>query len=141
MEQLVILGAGLIGGSVAAAVRAREAAEAELARIQQQTAAVNAQQEELKARLTTSGVLVNSIGMELKLIPAGTFSMGSENGDGDEQPVHQVTITRPYYVGIYEVTNGQWKQVMSEVPSRWKDEDLPIESVTWEEAVAFCEAL
>ena len=104
-------------------------------------AAVNAERKEMKARLATSGVLVNSIGMELKLIPAGTFMMGSANGFSDQQPVHQVTITRPYYVGIYEVTNRQWKQVMGEVPSPWKDEDLPIVSVSWEEVVAFCKAL
>jgi formylglycine-generating enzyme required for sulfatase activity len=83
----------------------------------------------------------NSIGMELKLIPAGTFLMGSANRDSNERPLHQVTISRPYYLGVTEVTNGQWQAVMGDVPSKWKNADLPVESVIWDDAVAFCKAL
>ena len=55
--------------------------------------------------ITTDGdVTTNSIGMKLKLIPAGTLMMGSEEGDDDEQPVHQVTLTQPFLLGVYEVT-------------------------------------
>ena len=84
--------------------------------------------------------LTNSIGMKFVEIPAGTFSMGSANGPSDER-VHEVTITKPYYLGVYEVTNGDGKAVKGFVPGKWKDDNLPIESVTWHEAVAFCEAL
>ena len=79
--------------------------------------------------------------MQLKLIPAGTFSMGSANGDSDEGPVHEVTITKPYYLGVYEVTNAKWQAVMGDVPSEWKDADRPVERVSWDKAAAFCEAL
>ena len=85
--------------------------------------------------------LTNSIGMKFVEIPAGTFSMGSANGDSDDGPVHEVRISKPYYLGVYEVTNGDGKAVKGFVPSTWKDDNLPIESVTWDEAVAFCEAL
>jgi len=56
--------------------------------------------------------------MELVLIPAGQFMMGSENGGDDEQPVHQVRITKPFYVGKYEVTQAQWEAVVGSQP--WK---------------------
>jgi serine/threonine protein kinase/formylglycine-generating enzyme required for sulfatase activity len=72
----------------------------------------------------------NSIGMRLKLVPAGTFRMGSE-----------VTLTKPFYVGVCEVTNSQWRQVMGSVPSKWKYDDLPVEQVSWDDAVDFCRRL
>jgi formylglycine-generating enzyme required for sulfatase activity len=84
----------------------------------------------------------NSVGMKLKLIPPGTFMMGSENGDHDEKPVHEVRITKPFYIGVYEVTNAQWKRVMGgEPPSNWKEDDRPVEMVTWDNAVGFCQKL
>ena len=87
-------------------------------------------------------LLENSIGMKLKLIPAGTFMMGSNDGDGDEKPVHEVRITKPFYLGVTEVTNAQWKRVMGgEPPSKWKDDQRPVEQVSWDEAVAFCQKL
>jgi formylglycine-generating enzyme required for sulfatase activity len=106
-----------------------------------QTLAADPQAKVLPEEILTQPPLRNSIGMELKLIPAGTFLMGSANGDSDEQPVHEVTISRPYYLGVTEVTNGQWQAVMGDVPSKWKNADLPVESVIWDDAVAFCKAL
>ena len=44
--------------------------------------------------------ITNSIGLEMVLIPAGSFIMGSEDGDEDEAPVHKVTISKPFYLGI-----------------------------------------
>jgi formylglycine-generating enzyme required for sulfatase activity len=85
--------------------------------------------------------LTNSIGMKFVEIPAGTFLMGSADGESAEQPVHEVTITTPYYLGVTEVTNGQWLAVMGDVPSEWKNADLPVENVSWEDAVAFCSRL
>ena len=80
--------------------------------------------------------LTNSIGMELVLIPAGTFQMGSpvsESGhDADEGPVHQVTIGQPFYLGKYEVTQAQWRAVMGRNPSHFSNCDTcPVESVSW----------
>ena len=60
--------------------------------------------------------LTNSIGMTLVLIPAGEFLMGSLGSDSDaqdpERPQHRVRITRPFYLGGSEVTQGEYQRVM-----------------------------
>src|SRR5262245_52478947 len=69
--------------------------------------------------------LVNSLGMKFMQIPAGTFVMGSPlehrsalNDYSDEEgPQHEVEITRAFYLGAYEVTQGQYEKVMGENPS------------------------
>ena len=61
----------------------------------------------LEAQSTPEKTLTNSLGMEFVFIPAGTFKMGSDAGDQDERPVHQVTISKAFYMGKYEVTQGQ----------------------------------
>src|SRR5262249_44156422 len=71
----------------------------------------------LKAQSSPEKTFTNGIGMEFVLIPAGTFKMGSDSGDTDERPVHQVTISKPFYLGKYEVTQGQWQAVMGNNPS------------------------
>src|SRR5438093_1615657 len=60
--------------------------------------------------LSVSGgaTFINSLGMVFVLIHAGEFMMGSNDGDYDERPVHQVRISKPFYLGKYEVTQGQW---------------------------------
>ena len=59
-------------------------------------------------------VIKNSMGMKLALIPAGTFQMGSPDTDKDanpdEKPQHSVKITRPFYIGCYEVTRGEFRK-------------------------------
>jgi len=64
--------------------------------------------------------VVNSIGMEFVLIPAGKFKMGSPESDkdayDDEKPQHEVEITQPFYLGKYEVTVGQFKRFVQEAP-------------------------
>ncbi len=85
----------------------------------------------------------NSIGMKLKLIPAGEFLMGSPDGDSDahrdEKPQHLVRITKPFYLGVTEVTQQQYERVMGQNPSWFKgDPQRPVEMVSWEDAVAFC---
>lgn len=61
-----------------------------------------------------SKTLRNSVGMEFVLIPSGTFQMGSneEKTGRDEKPVHEVRISTPFYLGKYEVTQGQWQAMM-----------------------------
>ncbi len=54
--------------------------------------------------------------MEFVAIPIGTFLMGSANGLRDERPLHKVSITKPFYMGKYEVTQGQWQALMGEHP-------------------------
>lgn len=75
------------------------------------------------------------------LVEAGTFQMGSANGDDDEKPVHQVTIIRFFYMSRYEVTQRQWQEVMGTNPSRFKGDNLPVENVSWYDAVEYCNRL
>lgn len=75
--------------------------------------------------------ITNRIGMEFVLIPAGTFMMGSTEGADDEQPVHQVVISQPFYLGKYEVTQKQWEAVMGNNPSGFEGDDKPVEFVSW----------
>ena len=77
----------------------------------------------------------NSVGMTFKLIPAGTFIMG-EGGQA-----HEVTLTEPFQMGVHEVTQAQYEQVMGSNPSGFKGADNPVERVTWDDAVEFCRRL
>lgn len=87
-------------------------------------------------------VVKNSIGMEFAYIPAGSFQMGSDNGDPNERPIHQVTFARGFYMGRYEVTQAQWQQVMGSNPSNFKNCDqCPVENVSWDDAQEFIKKL
>lgn len=84
----------------------------------------------------------NSLGMEFILIPAGEFQMGSEDGYDNEKPVHLVRIIKPFYLGKYQVTQGQWQAVMGNNPSYFKgDPNRPVEMVSWEDTQAFLQRL
>jgi serine/threonine protein kinase len=78
----------------------------------------------------------NSIGMEFVKIPAGTFTMGApkdeKGSEDDERPQHEVSISKEFYMGKYEVTQGQWKAIMKNNPSSFKDcgDDCPVENVS-----------
>ncbi len=124
-----------------------------------------AEQRDARVReLLASGVeavvpsFVNSIGMKFALIPGGTFLMGSpeeEEGEDDEHPQHEVEITRPFFMGISQVTQEEYHQVMGANPSWFcaaarigKDrvqildtKRFPVETVSWDDARAFCDAL
>jgi len=79
--------------------------------------------------------VTNSIGIKLNKIPAGTFTMGEGN------KAHEVTLTKPFFIGVTEVTNAQWKAVIEEVPSQWKDNERPVERVSWNDVVRYCARL
>ena len=72
------------------------------------------------AAAQTAETVSNSIGMEFIRIPAGTFMMGSPADDvqvsGHEQPQHEVTISRDFWLGRYEVTQAQWEAVVGSNP-------------------------
>ncbi len=89
--------------------------------------------------------ITNSIGMEFMLIPAGEFDMGSPSNEvgryNDEGPVHHVTISKAFYLGKYEVTQKQWRDVMGTSPSSFKGDDLPVEQVSWNEVQQFIQKL
>ncbi|MHC6202823.1 formylglycine-generating enzyme family protein [Breznakiellaceae bacterium SP9] len=71
-------------------------------------------------------------------VPAGTFSMGSTNGVDNEKPVHRVTLSRPFHIGKYPVTQKEWTAVMGSNPSDFKGDKLPVENVSWFDAVEYC---
>ncbi len=90
-------------------------------------------------------VITNTIGMNLVYIPAGEFMMGSSSDEKDrynaEGPQHRVKISKGFYMGVYEVTQGQYQAVMGNNPSNFKGDNLPVELVSWEMAVEFCRKL
>jgi len=89
-------------------------------------------------------VIVNSIGMKLAYIPADEFEMGSpldEQGRQEDEFLHRVKLTKPFFIGVTEVTQSQWEAVMGYNRSNFRGEDLPVEKVSWRDAAAFCEKL
>jgi formylglycine-generating enzyme len=94
-------------------------------------------------------VITNSIGMKLTLIPAGKFLMGSPDGEAERDPEevqHEVTITKAFYMGVYEVTQGQYQKLMPKQNPHFGDKhgagpDHPMEQVRWKDAVEFCARL
>ena len=78
-------------------------------------------------------------------IPAGTFLMGSPDTESgryaDESPQTQVTISRGFWMGRYEVIQREYQAVRLQNPSYWRGDELPMESVTWFDAVGYCEQL
>ncbi|MBF0186774.1 MAG: formylglycine-generating enzyme family protein [Magnetococcales bacterium] len=87
----------------------------------------------------------NAIGMTFVQIPMGSFTMGVdlnfEKGEADETPQHNVTITQPFYMGKYEVTQQQWIAVMGDNPSKYKGKDRPVEQVNWRDVKKFIRKL
>ena len=79
------------------------------------------------------------------LIPAGTFMMGSpadEPERDNDETLHQVTISKPFYLQTNPVTQGQWKKVMGNNPSYFEgDDNLPVESVSWDDVQKFIRKL
>src|SRR5262245_51092066 len=103
--------------------------------------------------------LTNSIGMKFRLIPAGKFVMGSPEDEkdrvkGDAEFQHEVEITTPFYLGVYEVTQKQYETVVGKNPSWFSStgggEDevkgldtsaFPVERVSYKDAIAYCQKL
>src|SRR5579883_507449 len=97
--------------------------------------------------------LGKGIGLEMVAIPGGKFLMGAPEGEevscDNERPQHEVTV-QPFLMGKYPVTQAQWKAVaalpkidrdLKPDPSRFKGDNRPVESVSWYEAVEFCDRL
>jgi formylglycine-generating enzyme required for sulfatase activity len=102
--------------------------------------------------------VVNSLGVRFMRIPAGDFLMGSpvgeEQAEPDERPQHPVRISQAFYLGAYEVTQADFELVMGENPSWFSptgggrdlianvdSKRLPVEMVSWDDAVSFCRRL
>jgi formylglycine-generating enzyme required for sulfatase activity/uncharacterized protein with von Willebrand factor type A (vWA) domain len=97
--------------------------------------------------------LATDVTLEMVAIPSGKFMMGSPELEHDrykdEDPQHEVTV-KPFFIGKYPVTQAQWRSIVNTPkierelkpsPSSVKGDDLPIEQVSWEEAVEFCARL
>lgn len=80
-------------------------------------------------------------GIEFIEVPAGSFNMGSVHGISDEAPVHDVTLTDAFLLGVTEVTQAQWRAVMGNHPSTHLGADLPVEGVSWEAVKGFIDTL
>jgi formylglycine-generating enzyme required for sulfatase activity len=97
--------------------------------------------------------LGGGVALEMVAIPEGTFMMGSQASESHrvsrEVPEHRVTV-QPFYMGRFEVTQAQWRAVallpkvdrdLNPAPSHFKGDNLPVEQVSWEDAVEFCKRL
>ncbi|NLI78630.1 MAG: formylglycine-generating enzyme family protein [Candidatus Riflebacteria bacterium] len=121
---LVMLGLVVAGGAVAAPPTDDRALVEEYRR-------------DLEDRFT------NTVGMEFVYLRPGRFVMGSagEGAEPDEQPAHEVTVGRGFYLGVTEVTQAQFTAVMGYNPSLFQDPDRPVEKVAWLEAAEFVRKL
>ena len=104
----------------------------------------------VRSKIVASGypwrVLDTATGIEMLLIPGGTFTMGcSASNDYDcsslEEPAHQVTLSKAFYLGKTEVTQAQWQAKMGSNPSYWKNfsdsPSRPVENVSWNDIAGF----
>ena len=88
--------------------------------------------------------LSEDVDLDLIWIEPGTFIMGSpedELGRWDDEVQHEVTLTQGYWLGKYEITQAQYEAIMETNPSRYEGADLPVETVSWFDAMEFCEKL
>jgi formylglycine-generating enzyme required for sulfatase activity len=101
----------------------------------------------------TESLSGETVGLDMIAIPGGSFLMGVPDDEPDgqsyEKPQHEVTI-EPFYLGRYPITQAQWqvvagyepvKKELNHDPSRFKGDNLPVESISWEDAQEFCQRL
>ena len=97
--------------------------------------------------------LGNGVRVKLAPIPAGTFQMGSPKGSvgaaynesdrhkQNDYYQHPVTLSRPFLMGVTEITQAQYRAVTGQNPSVFKGDDHPVDNISWNDAVKFCELL
>jgi uncharacterized repeat protein (TIGR02543 family) len=81
-----------------------------------------------------------SFSIPMRYVEGGSFQMGNREEAADERPVHTVVLDS-FFIGIFEVTQDIYQQIMPNNPSNWKGSQLPVEQVSWYEAVKFCNLL
>ncbi|MFH1378466.1 MAG: formylglycine-generating enzyme family protein [Planctomycetota bacterium] len=104
-----------------------------------------------KPELTNSKLVLlldNNINIELMHIPSGSFIMGSETNLNEKDsdfheygPQHKVIITKPFFISKFEVTQEQYRHIMNINPSYFVGDNLPVEQVSWYDAMEFCSLL
>jgi len=118
---------------------------------------VNSQGKEIRSQLYCNEYfteeLGNGIGLEMVAIPGGKFMMGTESREierlvkkynreyfKEEKPQHEVTV-QAFWMGKYSITQAQYQEVMGKNPSSSKGDERPVEQVSWQDAVKFCQRL
>ena len=81
--------------------------------------------------------LGGGVKMEMIYVAPGSFMMGRDDGRENRRPAHKVTLTKGYWLGKYEVTQTQWRRVMGNSPSKFKGDDLPVDTVSWDDCQSF----
>ena len=128
---------GDLAGQVEAVAQALHEARADLDAAREDIAAL-AKAPPAAADPGPSKTWTNTLDMAFVLIPAGAFDMGSDSGEADERPVRSMAISKPFYIGRFEVTQAQWFAVMETDPSEFTDDpNRPVEGVSWNDAQAF----
>ena len=87
---------------------------------------------------------IPTLNMEMIWCKPGTFMMGSPEDEEDRrnnETQYEVTLTKGFYLGKHEVTQAQWEKVMGSNPSHFKGATLPVEQVSWDDAMGFCKKL
>jgi len=87
---------------------------------------------------------IPALNLEMIWVQPGTFTMDSPTTEADrgiDETQHKVTLTNGFYLGKYEVTQSQYEAVMNHNPSKFKSENRPVENVSWDDAVLFCDKL
>jgi formylglycine-generating enzyme required for sulfatase activity len=96
------------------------------------------------AQLKALDIIENSIGVKLVLVPSGNYMMGSPPGEKfrqEEEVQHKVTLSRPFRIGMTEITQQQWDFVMGSNHSEHQGGNLPVERVSWLNATEYCRKL
>jgi formylglycine-generating enzyme required for sulfatase activity len=91
-------------------------------------------------------IRMQKTGIVFRLVPGGSFTIGSPSNESDresDETQHQVVLTKAFYCGKFEVTQGQWQQVMGSNPSDFQNAgaDAPVESVSWDDCQTFVKTL
>ncbi len=95
----------------------------------------------LRRVLRTTLLLPGGVEMAFAYCPPGSFLMGSPEAEAersDDELQHEVRLTKGFFCGVHPLTQAEWRAVMGTEPSHFKGDTLPVESVSWDDAQAFC---
>jgi formylglycine-generating enzyme required for sulfatase activity len=138
MKKIIVVFVVLLIAAVAAAAKEGGTSEPNAAMLQKRAA------DEAKLPLEKTIDLGSEVNMVLVFIPAGEFDMGSpptELKRGKDEGRHHIKLTKPFYMGKFEVTQLQYRVIMNENPSKFGGDNLPVENVDWYQTSRFIKKL